>query len=214
MRGWRKRPSATKREIEKGLAGVTSGYKGDSGVSDRLFGTFLTWLNDHETDVFVVCTANDIKSLPPEFARAERFDAVFFLDLPTKSDRDLIWAMYLRKFDLDATQERPDDEGWTGAEIRACCRIARMNRVSLVKSAKNVVPVSRSSAEQVEYRRMWANGRCLDADRGDHYRYEPGGRAANPTSELDDDDDASTKARPTNGKGAKIREVVRPHAKS
>lgn len=64
-------------EIEKALSGVNS--TGDSGVSSRLFGTFLTWLNDHESDVFVVATCNDISRLPPEFARAERFDGVFFL---------------------------------------------------------------------------------------------------------------------------------------
>ena len=69
----------------KGLSGV--GSTGDSGVSTRLFGTLLTWLSDHESDVFFVATSNDISKLPPEFARAERFDGVFFLDLPAGKDR-------------------------------------------------------------------------------------------------------------------------------
>ena len=68
-------------ELEKALSGV--GGQGDSGVSTRLFGTLLTWLSDHTSDVFFVGTSNDISKLPPEFARAERFDGVFFLDLPS-----------------------------------------------------------------------------------------------------------------------------------
>ena len=79
-------------EVEKALAGI--GGTGDSGVASRLFGSILTWLSDHETDVFVVCTSNDISKLPPEFSRAERFDGIFFLDLPTSAEKDGIWAMY------------------------------------------------------------------------------------------------------------------------
>ena len=67
-------------ELEKALSGV--GGNGDSGVSTRLFGTLLTWMADHESDVFVVATANDISKLPPELTRAERLDGIFFLDLP------------------------------------------------------------------------------------------------------------------------------------
>src|SRR5262249_35033186 len=78
-------------ELEKGLSGV--GGQGDSGVSTRLFGTLLTWLAEHDSDVFFIGTANDISKLPPEFTRAERLDAVFFLDLPGSSEKDAIWAM-------------------------------------------------------------------------------------------------------------------------
>jgi len=74
-------------EVEKALAGVASSGQTDSGVSARLFGTFLTWLNDHQSDVFTICTCNDIGKLPPEFSRAERFDGVFFLDLPGVQQR-------------------------------------------------------------------------------------------------------------------------------
>jgi ATPase family associated with various cellular activities (AAA) len=69
-------------EVEKALAGAATGSSSDSGVSSRLFGTLLTWLNDHTTDVYVVVTCNNIQQLPPEFSRAERFDAILFLDLP------------------------------------------------------------------------------------------------------------------------------------
>ena len=59
----------------------------DSGVSARLFGSLLTWMSDHESDVFVVTTSNNISALPPEFSRAERFDAVYFLDLPSEAEQ-------------------------------------------------------------------------------------------------------------------------------
>ncbi len=76
-------------ELDKALSGV--GSTGDSGVSTRMFGTLLTYLSDHDSDVFIVASANDISKLPPEFARAERFDGVFFLDLPgqTRAADDL-----------------------------------------------------------------------------------------------------------------------------
>ena len=79
-------------ELEKALSGV--GSQGDSGVATRLFGTLLTWLADHDSDVFFVGTCNDISKLPPEFSRAERFDAVYFIDLPTSAEKDLIWQLY------------------------------------------------------------------------------------------------------------------------
>jgi SpoVK/Ycf46/Vps4 family AAA+-type ATPase len=69
-------------EIEKALAGATSSGQTASGVTARVFGSLLTWLNDHESDVFFVGTCNDASKLPPEFARAERFDGVLFVDLP------------------------------------------------------------------------------------------------------------------------------------
>ncbi len=91
-------------EVEKAFAGASGGGQNDSGVSSRMFGTFLSWLNDHESDVFVVCTANDVAKLPPEFARAERFDGVFFVDLPGREQKDAIWQIYLEQFGLDAEQ--------------------------------------------------------------------------------------------------------------
>jgi SpoVK/Ycf46/Vps4 family AAA+-type ATPase len=155
-------------EVEKAFAGISG--TNDSGVSSRIFGTFLTWLNDHESDVYVVCTANDVSKLPPEFSRAERFDAVFFLDLPGAEERQAIWQMYLEQFELDATQRRPNDTNWTGAEIRACCRLAALLDVPLVQAAQNVVPVAVTAAESVERLRSWASGRCLSVDHPGLYR--------------------------------------------
>jgi hypothetical protein len=155
-------------ELEKALAGV--GSSGDSGVSTRLFGTLLTWLSDHASDVFFVGTSNDISRLPPEFARAERFDGVFFLDLPTAAEKDVIWAMYRNLFGIPDSQHRPDDTSWTGAEIRSCCRLAALLDVTLTQAAHHVVPVAVTAAEQVERLRAWASGRCLSASAPGIYR--------------------------------------------
>ena len=149
-------------EVEKALSGASG--SGDSGVSARLFSTFLTWLNDHESDVFTICTCNDISKLPPEFGRAERFDGCFFLDLPSKDQRLKIWEIYLKLFELDADQAKPNDQQWTGAEIRACCRLAALLDLPLTAAAQNVVPVAVTAAESVERLRTWASGRCLDAE--------------------------------------------------
>lgn len=155
-------------ECEKAFSGVSG--QGDSGVSARLFGSFLSWLNDHDSDVFVVATANDISKLPPEFSRAERFDGVFFLDLPDAQQRRSIWQIYIANYALDATQAMPKDEGWTGAEIKACCRLAALLDVPLIAAAQNIVPVSRTSEESVEKLRTWASGRCLSADKPGIYQ--------------------------------------------
>jgi SpoVK/Ycf46/Vps4 family AAA+-type ATPase len=152
-------------EIEKGLAGVQASGQTDSGVSARMFGTLLSYLNDHESDVYFVCSANDVSKLPPEFTRAERFDAIFFLDLPGSRQKEQIWQLYLEKFGLDAAQRRPSDRDFTGAEIRACCRLASLLDVPLVEAASNIVPVAVTAGESVERLRNWATGRCLSADR-------------------------------------------------
>ncbi|MEW4568966.1 AAA family ATPase [Tautonia sp. JC769] len=83
-------------EIDKALSGIQSGGRSDGGVSSRLFGSLLSWLSDRDSDVFVIATCNDISALPPEFARAERWDAVFFLDLPSAREKAAIWELYIR----------------------------------------------------------------------------------------------------------------------
>src|SRR4051812_34997261 len=149
-------------EVEKGLAGVSSSGQTDSGVSARLFGSLLTWLSDHQTDVFFIGTCNDISKLPPEFSRAERFDSVFFLDLPSSSEKARIWEMYTSAFKI-RSQAKPKDNDWTGAEIRSCCRLAALLDIPLGEAAQHVVPVAVTAAESVERLRNWASGRCLSA---------------------------------------------------
>jgi hypothetical protein len=156
-------------ELEKSIAGATSSGSTDSGVTARVFGSLLTWLNDHTSDVFFVGTCNDASKLPPEFARAERFDGVFFVDLPGREQKDAIWGIYLSAYGLDSQQTRPDDTNWTGAEIKSCCRLASLLDVPLIQASQNVVPVAVTAGDRVEQLRQWASGRCLSADRAGVY---------------------------------------------
>src|SRR5262245_41781782 len=174
-------------EVEKALSGV--GSSADSRVATRLSGTLLTWLSDRSSDCFFIGTCNDISRLPPEFTRAERFDGVFFLDLPTAPEKDLIWQLYRRQFGIPEGQARPDDTSWTGAEIRSCCRLAALLDVPLTQAAHHVVPVAVTAAEQVERLRAWASGRCLSASAPGVYRRDgeppprPGRRVQRGTSD-------------------------------
>ena len=159
-------------ELEKGLSGAASSGQSDSGVSARLFGSMLTWMNDRTSDVYLVGTCNDIGKLPPEFTRAERWDAIYFLDLPTPEQRQAIWDIYVPLFGLDPQQPRPQDDNYTGAEIRSCCRLAALLDVPLTTAAQNVVPIAVTAAESVERLRSWASGRCLDAAHAGIYQRE------------------------------------------
>ena len=154
-------------ELEKMLAGVGGGAR-DSGVNDRLFGRFLTWLNDHESDVFVVGTCNDISQLSAAskgaFSRAERFDGLFFVDLPGREQKDMIWKIWLNYFNLDASQTRPKDDVWTGAEIRSACRLAALFNTSLMEVSQQIVPVAVSSGDQITALKEFAHQRYLSAD--------------------------------------------------
>jgi hypothetical protein len=110
-------------EIEKGFA-PTRGDS-DAGLSQRIFGSFLTWLQEKEQGVFVVATANDLAKLPPELQRKGRFDEVFFVDLPTPQARQEIWEIQLRAHNQDPAQlGLPQlvgaSDGFTGAEIEQC----------------------------------------------------------------------------------------------
>ncbi len=109
-------------EIDKALAGSTGGSASDAGTSARVFGTLLTWLSEKKSEVFVICTANDISHLPPELLRKGRLDEIFFVDLPNERERREIAEIHLRKrgrdpahFDLDELVRLSD--GFSGAEI-------------------------------------------------------------------------------------------------
>lgn len=154
-------------EVEKGLAGLGGSGQSDGGVAQRMFGTILTWMNDHESDVFTIATCNDINKIletNPEFARAERFDGMFFIDLPTEDERDKIWSIWLKAFGIsEKNNPRPPDDGWTGAEIRTCCRLATIFKRPLKETGKLVVPSIRTASRQIEQLQKWAQNRCLSA---------------------------------------------------
>ncbi len=85
-------------------------------------------------------------------------------------EKDLIWNLYLSAYELDANQRRPKDEHWTGAEIKACCRLSALLDVPLRQASQNVVPVAVTAAESIDKLRQWAGGRCLDATKGGIYQ--------------------------------------------
>ena len=159
-------------EIEKALA-PSSGD--DGGVSRRMFGSFLTWMQEKRHDVFVVATANDLSVLPPELLRKGRFDEIFFVDLPDAVEREEIFRIHLTlrrqnpgAFDLAALAARAD--GFSGAEIEqvvigAVLRALQAGRqpdtALVVEEIASTVPLSRSRAEDVQRLRAWAQGRFV-----------------------------------------------------
>lgn len=164
-------------EIEKAFASASS-ESADGGLSQRMFGTLLSWMQDHRHTIFMVATANNITALPPELMRKGRFDEVFFVDLPTPAVRRHILAIHLKrrkrdpnKFDLDALAEAA--EGFSGAELEQMVVSAmyaafadgkELNQSLLLAEAKNTQPLSTLMAERVAQLRAWAAGRCVPAD--------------------------------------------------
>ncbi|MEM8756512.1 MAG: AAA family ATPase [Planctomycetota bacterium] len=164
-------------EIEKAFASAGSNSN-DGGLSRRMFGALLTWMQEHRAPVFLVATANDIDSLPPELLRKGRFDEIFFVDLPGDDARRAIFEIHLCKRDEDpAGFDMPRlveaAEGFSGAEIEQAIigarHEARANRQGLstelmVEALKNSPPLSVTMAEKVAELRAWSRGRCVPAE--------------------------------------------------
>jgi hypothetical protein len=164
-------------EIEKGFAGAASRSL-DGGLSQRMFGSLLTWMQEQQAGVFVVATANDIEALPPELLRKGRFDEIFFVDLPSEPVRRDILAVHLRrrhidpaKYDLDALAAA--SPGFTGAELEQAVVAAmhesygakrKMGPDDVLEALRRSPPLSTTMREKVESLRAWAKGRCSPAD--------------------------------------------------
>ena len=170
-------------EIEKGLSGL--GSNGDSGVSSRIFGQFLTWMQEKEAPVFVIATANNISNLPPELLRKGRFDEIFFVDLPTLAERKEIFKLHLERRLKDkevasevagmkniCTELAKMTEGFIGSEIEqvvisSLCDAFFESRPlkfeDLAKNIANTVPLSMTQREQILALRAWANVRAVSA---------------------------------------------------
>jgi hypothetical protein len=164
-------------EIEKGLAGATGG--GDGGTSTRLVGHFLFWLQESRARVFVVATANDVRRLPPELLRRGRFDELFFVDLPTPSERGEIIGIYAaRNLHAPVAPALLDElvqlsDGFAGADIEAAMREVAKEAIRsgdaaitdevFRRSFTNVVPLSKTSPEQIEDIRAWGRERAVPA---------------------------------------------------
>jgi SpoVK/Ycf46/Vps4 family AAA+-type ATPase len=163
-------------EIEKAFASAAS-RSTDGGLSQRMFGTLLTWMQEHQAPVFLVATANEIEALPPELLRKGRFDEIFFVDLPGKATRKQIFLIHLRKrhrdpdaFDLSALADA--SEGFSGAEIEqaiisamhdAFADGAKLETSRILEALQASPPLSVTMAERVEALRAWAKGRCMPA---------------------------------------------------
>lgn len=164
-------------EIEKGFASAAS-HSTDGGLSQRMFGTLLTWMQEHAAPVFLVATANNIEALPPELLRKGRFDEIFFVDLPDAAVRRLIFSIHLRKrkqdpakFDLDELARV--SEGYSGAEIEqavisalhgAFHDEAALDTPRVAKAIESSPPLSVTMREKIAELRRWARDRCVPAD--------------------------------------------------
>lgn len=166
-------------EIEKGLQGATSG-SADGGVSADALGAILQWMQERQGEAFVIATANDATSLPPELLRKGRFDEVWWVDLPTPSEREAILTAALKansrsaaELKITVSKVASVCDGFTGSEIAALVPEAmyaafaddsrEITTDDLLKAAATVTPLSKTAAEKIEKLRAWAKGRARPA---------------------------------------------------
>ena len=168
-------------EIEKAFASAAAGAEGsraDGGLSQRMFGMLLTWMQDHVQPVFIVATANDVSVLPTELLRKGRFDEIFFVDLPDGPSRKTIFEIHLRrrgrdpeKHDLNALAEA--SEGFSGSEIEQAVVSAmyvsfaqkrELTTQDILGELQATRPLSVVMAEKITELRAWATDRCVLAD--------------------------------------------------
>jgi SpoVK/Ycf46/Vps4 family AAA+-type ATPase len=197
-------------EIEKGFSGISGG--GDSGTSSRIFGHFLTWMQEKTSPVFVIATANNISGLPPELLRKGRFDEIFFVDLPTKRERKEIFGVHMNKRlknpevlgDFLLTEEVLErlavkSEGFVGAEIEQLVITALFEAFAENRSVRledfekaidNTIALSVTQAEQIRSIRDWANVRAVTAtpqeDREDYVNPADSGSFPDEKEDIDD----------------------------
>jgi SpoVK/Ycf46/Vps4 family AAA+-type ATPase len=157
-------------EIEKALAGTGGGGSTDGGTTQRVGSKFLTWLQDHESEVFVIATCNDIKTLAAAsdgaYVRSGRWDCTFFVDNPTQAQGEIILNIYLGEFlnkGLKNFKRTPDLWGYSGAEIRQVAIEAAYNGGDIAAAADFVIPLSKSNKEKIDALRAWAAGRTVPA---------------------------------------------------
>ena len=162
-------------ELEKAFA---AGGSEDGGVSQRILGSFLSWMQDRRGDVFIVATANDVQRLPPEFLRKGRFDEIFFVDLPDRATRRKVFQIHLEgrgqnpaAFDLDALAQVT--EGFSGSEIEgvvvaglysAFAAGGALAHSVLLAEVGRTRPLSVTRSEEVAALRHWARERTIPAN--------------------------------------------------
>ncbi len=164
-------------EIEKGFASAAS-RSIDGGLSQRMFGTLLTWMQEHTYPVFLAATANDIEALPPELLRKGRFDEIFFVDLPGEASRRAILEIHLKKrgrdpaaFDIARLAKLSN--GYSGAELEqaivaslheAFSSKSEVSTAMIEAAIRSSPPLSVTMKERIDDLREWARGRCVPAE--------------------------------------------------
>jgi SpoVK/Ycf46/Vps4 family AAA+-type ATPase len=164
-------------ELDKAFAGSAGSADSDGGTSSRIFGSFLTWMQEKSSPVFVMATANRVERLPGEFLRKGRFDEIFFVDLPNAEERQEIFKIHLTKrrrdvgrFDLEQLAKVSD--GFSGAEIEqalvaamyeAFAQEREFTQLDIIAAIKATQPLSRTMTEQVTALRDWARQRARPA---------------------------------------------------
>lgn len=167
-------------EIEKGFSGSRGSGISDGGTSGRVFGSFISWMQEKKAPVFVVATANDVTQLPPEMLRKGRFDDLFFVDLPGQDERADIWRIQVGArgrdpagLDIGALARASD--GFTGAEIEQAYIDAMYaafaggrepGMIDIAEAMDNTVPLGRLMRDEIARLRKWAVGRCRMAGGG------------------------------------------------
>jgi SpoVK/Ycf46/Vps4 family AAA+-type ATPase len=164
-------------ELDKAFAGSSGSADSDGGTSSRIFGSFLTWMQEKTSPVFVMATANRVEKLPGEFLRKGRFDEIFFVDLPSAEEREDIFRIHLakRQRDLarfDLSQLAKTCDGFSGAEIEqgiiaamyeAFAQDREFTQLDIIASVKSTMPLSKTMTEQVSALRDWARQRARPA---------------------------------------------------
>jgi SpoVK/Ycf46/Vps4 family AAA+-type ATPase len=164
-------------EIEKGFAGTKSSGATDGGTSSRVFGSFISWMQEKKSPVFIVATANDVSQLPPEMLRKGRFDELWFVDLPNQKEREAIWAIQIAKYgrdpkEFDIVQLARTTDGLTGSEIENVFVDSMFTAFEADKEPTDLnvagvltefVPLSKLMAEQMTGLRQWVKGRARSA---------------------------------------------------
>jgi SpoVK/Ycf46/Vps4 family AAA+-type ATPase len=174
-------------ELEKAVSGVKSSNYSDSGTTSRVFGTLLTWMQEHTSDVVVIATANDITQVPPELIR--RFDELFFVDLPNAEERVEILEIHIKKrirgsTKLDIKSLTQATAGYTGAEIEKAIKLGvaeafyedaqRVKTDHILHAIRETKPISMTQHEHIQALREWAVGRAVLASSYDTPEQEAG----------------------------------------
>jgi SpoVK/Ycf46/Vps4 family AAA+-type ATPase len=163
-------------EIEKGFGSASGSH--DSGTSARVFGSFLSWMSEKTSQVFVVATANDVSALPPEMLRKGRFDELFFVDLPNAADRGEVFKIHLSRLGRDPDKYSVNElveatDSFTGAEIEqvvidglylAFDEERDLEDSDMLSAASRTVPLAVTMEKRISDLRKWSNGRALRAN--------------------------------------------------